>query len=241
MSSIIQNAQRIGNFTSSEIYSLMITGKGLNGFGTKAITYITKKNLERKLGRCISTDVATRPMLWGSFLEQRVFNMLEYGYELVSQQTDCHPTIECWSGSKDLIVQGEKIGDIKCYQPENFAEYSDVLMEKNVEKLKEFFPKEYWQLVSNAIINDVPRAEAIAYMPYQSELDEIRKEADDYDGADYNKYTWIINADDAELPYLPDDGYYNNINRFEFEVPQEDIKALTDRVLLAETMLIRIK
>lgn len=241
MSSIIENMERIGNFTSSEIHHLIKTGKGLNGFGSTAITYITKKNLERKLGRSISTDVATRPMLWGTFLEQRVFELLEYGYELVSNQTDSHPTIECWSGSKDLIVPGVKIGDIKCYQPENFAEYSDILMEKDIEKLKDFFPKEYWQLVSNAIINNVPNAEAIAYMPYKSELDQIRAMVDEYDKPDHYKYSWIIEAEDAALPYLPDGGYYNNLNRFEFEVPQADIDLLTEKVKLAETMLIRIK
>ena len=38
-------------------------------------------------------------------------------------------------------------------------------MAKDAELFKKEFPKEYWQLCSNAIINDVPKVESIAFMP----------------------------------------------------------------------------
>lgn len=241
MSSIIENVNRIGNYTSGKIYKLMANGKGVNGFGALAITYIEEKNLERKLGRSISTDAYSRDMAWGSFLEKQVYNYLEFGYNLVSKETFTHSAIPYWSGSPDLIMPGKKIGEIKCYQPKNFAKYADVLMQQNAELLKTECPEEYWQCVSNAIINKVPTAEAIAYMPYESELPIIAEMAADYDEADQWKYRFIYESDKSALAYLPDYGYYKNLNRFEFEVPQADIDLLTERVKLAGTMLTGLK
>lgn len=239
MSSITENPNRIGNFTSSNIFKLLATGKGENGFGTPAITYIEETNIERKLGRSIETDAYSKDMAWGIFLEQRVFDMLDFEYELQSQTTDLHPSISFWAGSKDLIIKGVKIGDIKCYQPKNFAKYTDAITKANIAFLKDTFPKEYWQLVSNAIINNVPNAEAISYMPYLSELPELREAAENYDDSDQWKYRFIAESPDSSLAYLPDGGYYKNLNRFEFVIPQADKELLTSCVLKAGKMLIR--
>jgi hypothetical protein len=235
---IIENKERECNFTSSKIFHLTKPGKGENGFCATALSYIEEKNLERKLGRSIDTGAYSRDMAWGVFLEKRVFDKLEYGYELVSNKTVMHPSIKYWSGSTDLIFPLKKIGEIKCYQPKNFAKYTDVLLQKDIELLKTEFPQEYWQMVSNSIINKVPNAEAISYMPYQSELPEIREMAEYLDSPDQWKYRFIAESEDSSLAYLPDNGYYKNLNRFEFEVPQEDKDFLTERVLLAGSMLI---
>ena len=44
--SILNNEIRNGNFTSSEIVALTKKGKGANGFGSAAITYIEECNME---------------------------------------------------------------------------------------------------------------------------------------------------------------------------------------------------
>lgn len=236
--SIIENINRPGNFSSSEIFKLTTTGKGENGFGAPAITYIKEKNFERKLGRCVKTEVYTRPMAWGSFIERYVFDeKLGFEYELHSKTTDTHPYIPYWVGSKDLIVPGEKIGEIKCYEPKNFAEYTDVLLKGDLELFKTQFPQEYWQCISNAIINEVESAEAISFIPYRSELALIREIAANYDGDDAWKYSFICERDDVELPFIPDNGYYKNLNRLEFKIPQSDIDFLTAKVIKAGKML----
>ena len=74
-------------------------------------------------------------------------------------------------------------------------------------------------------------------MPYFSELEDIRTMAENYDGGDQWKYRFIVESPDAELPYLPDGGYYKNLNKFEFEVPKEDKDFLTERVELAIELL----
>jgi hypothetical protein len=235
---IIENKNRIGNFTSSKIFHLTKSGKGENGFGATAITYIKETNIERKLGRSIDTGAYSKDMAWGSFLEHRVFDKMEYGYLLCSDETKLHPSISYWAGTTDLIIPKIKIGEIKCYQPKHFAEYTDAILTQDVKYLKENCPEEYWQIVSNSIINNVAIGEAISYMPYQSELDELRELAEYYDGDDQWKYRFIAESPDSSLAYLPDNGYYKNLNRFEFEVPQEDKDFLTERVKLAGSMLI---
>lgn len=237
---MINNAIRVGNFTSSEIWKLMVTGKGENGFGAAAITYIKEKNLERKLGRTVKTEAYSKAMAWGNLIERYVFEeKLGMEYEIHSKTTDVHPTIDFWSGSKDLIVSGKKIGEIKCYEPKNFAVYTDALLTGDPEKIKTECPEEYWQIISNAIINQVPKGEGITYIPYRSELPLIRDYAMNYDGNDQWKYRYIAESENEALPFIPDGGYYKDLNRFEFIVPLRDIDELTHKVLLAGTMLIK--
>jgi len=241
MSSIIENVNRVGNFTSSCISKLTKSGKGLHGFGAAAITYIEEVNLERKLGRSVEVEAYSRDMAWGSFLETRVEKMLGFGYNIVSQETSLHPEIEYWAGSTDFIIPAKLIAELKCYKPKNFAAYTDALLTNDINIIRDECPEEYYQAISNAIINGVPEAELISYMPYQSELDEIREAAEDYDGADQWKYRFIAESPDSALSYLPDDGYYKNLNIFHFTVPQEDIDMLTEKVIKAGQMLIERK
>lgn len=225
---MLENKNRIGNFTSSQIYKLC-------GAPAPIKTYVAKKNLERKLNTSIETEAYSQPMAWGTFLEQRVHEFLGLDYILCSNETDVHPTISSWAGSKDFIVKGKKVAELKCYQLENFALYTDAILSKDVKFIKEEFPKEYWQAVSNAIINNVKVAELISYCPFESELPEIKDMALNYSGDDAWKYRFIYESN--ALPCIKDGGFYNNLNTFSFEVPKEDIDFLTNRVLESQKKL----
>jgi hypothetical protein len=135
---MIQNANRIGNFTSSEIAALMTFGsrpmtdeelaahkkefpksrkKNIESWpGEKAITYIAECNMERRLGRSVSEESTARPLMWGKLNEKRVFEMLGLEYTLCSQETMMHPDFDCWSGSPDgeKFDEGKTVMDIKC-------------------------------------------------------------------------------------------------------------------------------
>ena len=216
------NEIRNGNFTSSQIFRLC-------GTPSVAKTYIAKKNIERRLNDSIEGEAYSQAMAWGNFLEQRVHDLLGFDYILCSDETDQHPTIKTWVGSKDFVVPWKRISELKCYQLENFVLYTDALISRDIELLKKEFTKEYWQGVSNAIINQVPNAELISYCPFESELPEIVEMARDYIGSDMWKYRFIY--ENTSLPCIKNDGYYNNLNRFEFEVPKEDIEFLTNKVI----------
>jgi len=239
---------RIGNFTSSEIVALTKLAKDGKSFGTAALTYIEEKNMERRLGRSLDSESNARPLTWGKLIEKRVFDLLGIEYSLTSEETISHPSISCWSGSPDGTKENTVI-DIKCpITLKSFCQLVDVIYGDKpysgidaIDIIRGNHPsgeKYYWQLVSNAILTSSKYAELIVYVPYKSELEAIRELANNYDGTDQRNYAWINFADDNELPYLNDGGYYKNLNVIRFEVPESDKIVLTEKVLQAQKLLI---
>lgn len=245
------NSIRIGNFTSSEIVALTTKDRTGKGFGKPALTYIEEKNIERRLGRSIDSEAVARALSWGKLNERRVHDLLGIDYKLCSTETIDHPSIPFWKGSPDFIRYFEDpadntVVDAKCpltlkafchivdaWQANGLEGFWEVVSGSN--KVGEQY---YWQLVSNAILTGCDYAELIVYVPYQSELDAIRDMAMQWDEPDQHNYKWIAYAADDEMPYLIEGGYYKNINKFRFRVPDEDKALLTDLVLQAGELLI---
>lgn len=237
MSSIVTNKDRVGKFTSSEIHKLIKGGRGKDAVWSVAgLTYIRHKRQERKRKRSLSLDAYSRAIAWGHFMELRVFDLIGIEYQVTSKETAVHPDHDFWAGSCDLIVTGKKISEIKCYQPEKFCDYADCLIDKDIDRMRDDFSQEYWQIVSNAAINQVPKGEAILYQPYDSEAQEIKEMVYKYMEPDAWKYRYICDAIDS-LPFQPNDSGYPNLVSFEFEVPKEDIEFLTNRIIEAEQKL----
>lgn len=246
---MINQKLRNGNFTSSEIVALTKEGKTKGTLGAPAITYIEETNFERKLGRCLTEDINARPLTWGKLVEIIVFGKLGLEYILTSNETVQHPTIPYWVGSKDGIKydEGKTIIDIKApLTLKSFCQLVDCLY-KGLEGLTAMQyirdnhkdgEKFYWQLVSNAVIDNAKYAELIVYMPYQSELEEIKTLAQNASGEHMIRHYWIAMATDDDLPFLVDGGFYKNINIIRFEVPQKDKEFLTQCVKRAGEMLI---
>lgn len=235
--SITENHNRIGCFTSSKIFNLMKEGTKKGTPGKPFFTYIQEKKFERKLKRSISTDVSTRPMLWGSFLEARVHNMIGMGYRHVFDETLQHPKYDFWSGSPDFINDTDDVVcDSKCPQPKAFCELVENCS-KGLESFKENHEDYYWQLVSNALITGKNNIELIGYMAYESELEEIRAEVENADLEEPWKYRFITESLKAELAYLPDDSEYKNLNIFRFPLDKGDAILLENKVVAASILL----
>lgn len=245
------DAIRIGNFTSSEIAALMSNGTAKGSLGKPAITYINKKNMERRLCRELSNEVDARPLLWGKCVEPYVFkNILDTSYFYCSSLTIKHSTINGWCGTPDakrFCQQGDLNAacDIKApYTLQSFCELVDPIYNglSGIEAMNvvrenhKDGEKFYWQIVSNAILMGCDYGELIVYAPYKYELDLIRLIAQDDP-----KYWQIAKASDNELPYLLDNGHYKNKNVIRFEVPEEDKTLLTERVIAASKELIEFK
>ncbi len=251
--SILKNYFRGGNFTSSNIYKLMVKNKAKTDFGDAALTYIYEKNLERKFGMHLNNETSSKELSWGLLLEDRIFSHIGLEYTKTSTETDMHPTIGFWSGSKDGCKEVEKraVLDFKCpFTRKSFGGltlpiYCCLSGIEAMRAIVEGFEHEgieypahssgkqyYWQLVSNAIINNTDYAELIVYMPYQSELIEIYEMAKDNPSC-----RWMNYATEDEIPYIPDNGFFKNINIISFEVPKEDKELLTANVLKAGKML----
>lgn len=222
----------------------MSNGRGKDTVGAPFKSYVSEKKRERNLGRSLSLNKGNRSTAWGELIEWYVMSKyIGLNYQHYGKTTTIHPRVDYWdwAGSPDLVQTGVKVGDIKCYEPDNFTKLADVLLQQNIEVFKSEYTAEYWQLVSNACIHDVPRAEMILFMPFKSELEQIREWMDGPDApleAETWKYKFIFDSPDYELPYVPDDcEEYANFITFEFEVPIEDKAALEVRVKMAGEML----
>ena len=238
---MIANTERIGRFTSSEIHRLMSNGRKAGEPGAPFFSYIAEKEAERKLGRSLDTGGAGQSAAWGIMMEAYVyFEILNGHYLAKGKKTYIHKNHNCWAGSADLIETGVKVGDIKCYWPKNFTELADVLMQQSVDVFRAKFPKEYWQLVSNASIHGLNKAESILFMPFKSRLNHIRDwmNSEKCTEEQAHRYRFIFDSHDETLPFVPDEcEHYTELVTFEFEVPQEDFDALETRVLLAESLI----
>lgn len=242
---MIKNTHRIGNFTSSEIVALTKKDKKGTGFGAPALTYIEETNMERLLGRSISTEVDARATSWGKLLEPRVFDMLGLEYRLCSHETIVHPEFAYWAGSPDGH-KPDTTADIKApLTLKSFCQLVQPLYEgltgmDAMNKVREEHKdgeKFYWQIVSNCILQCNLYGELIVYMPYFSELEEIRIMARTHEQP--RKFSWVDYAADDELPYLIEGGYYKNLNIIRFEIPEADKKLLTECVKKAGELLVK--
>lgn len=241
---MIDNKERIGNFTNSEIWKLCASLK--NGQPSEAYyTYIKKKMYERALGRSVDMGKKTQSMTWGSFLEKYVHFNLPNEYQLMNKKSIVHPKYPFWCGAVDFIVPGVKVSELKCFEPENFASYTLALMTRDTEKIKAEHPKEYWQIIGNSVINDTPMGEGITFMPYESEMDGLRDLMQDEKylesmGLELRDLYWIHEKPNSELAVLPDDSKLKNLNIYEFEIPMSDKLFITKRVLDANKLLIKV-
>lgn len=229
------NTNRIGRFTSSQIYRLCATLK--NGKPSTAVqTYIEEVHFSRLLGRSVKTEVKTQSMKWGNLMECVLFDLLGLNYKMSHKMPILHPDLpDYWSGTPDLISTKPKVGEIKSYEPLHFAKLSKVLLTEDAEVIKENEPDAYWQVISNAMILGINTCEIIAYMPYKSELIEIIKKVEETNFLELNHLNlpdyFFLNEDNIEsLPYLPDDSKLSNVNKFEFEIPEKDKDFLFERV-----------
>jgi len=240
---MIENKERIGNFTSSNIYKLCASLK--SGESSAAYyTYIKEKMFERKMNRSLEMGAYGQSMAWGKFLEKRVNDSLPFGYQMLHKTTKLHPKFNYVSGSVDFLVPGVKIAELKCFEPKNFASYVSVLLTGDTELIKKEHPKEYWQMLNNSQIHKTPKMEAIVYMPYESEMDEIRELAENPEYlSDIGMMPWevrfIAEKPISHLAVLPNDSAFKNLNIFEFDVPVDDVIFLNKRIIDAGKLLLR--
>lgn len=226
--------------------------------GQACITYIRECNEERKLLRSIANDSNSKPTSWGKLVETRIANLLGHEYQICSDVTLDHPTIPFWKGSPDCAKddEGLTVGDIKCPMTlKSFAALVRPLYDglngmvamnalrkgwtdSNGDEWDEHpdGEKYYQQLVSNSCITGAKYGELIIYAPYKSEIQDIIDSAGDYDG-NPNEVAWLNWATPDQLPWIPDGGYYKNINIIRFEIDQRDKDLLTEKILVAGSFL----
>lgn len=225
---------RAGNFTSSQIWKLMTNDRSGKGIGARGLTYIAEKKMEARLGRQLEKETVARSATWGTFVQHRVTNtLLDMGCKPTKDIRRTHPIIKNWTGSEDYL-RSDAVGEVKCFELKNFCITHDAAR-AGYEILKKACPETFWQLISNAILNNMSKAELCLYVPYKKELNEIREEAKM--SADETVKWLAFNVNDDQLPYLMEGKYYKNLTTFSFDIDPADIEALTARIKMANKIM----
>lgn len=205
----------------------------------KFYTYVEEVAVERYLGRTSSTEVKTRPMLWGSLMEVVLFNELGLGWTMEHKNTVTHYKYgNIWSGTPDLVAK-LICAEAKCYEPKKFGSFVYALLKQDIQYLKDNFADEYWQVISNTVLTKKEKSMLITFMPKRTQLESIIKTIDETDFLEDNglkptDYYFMAKENIESLAYLPDDSKCDSINAFEFTPPKEDIKFMEDRIILFE-------
>ncbi len=225
--------------------------------GKAAVTYINQCNMERRVGRPLDGELDARATNYGKFVEPLLFSLLEGDYTYNSNDTLVHPEFDMWCGTPDgyKITENKTVVDAKCpYTLESFCKlisplYNGFQGMDAMNALRNGFTdktglfqaphadaeKYYWQLISNACIDNCTHAELIIYCPYESEISAIQAAA--VQSGNPSVY-FIANATKNALPYIKDDGFYQNINKYSFKIDQNDKDFLTETVKKAAKYLI---
>lgn len=254
---MVETVERIGRFTSSQIWKLTTLAKNGVDFGAPALTYIEEKRAERSLGRSIDLGKGSEATMWGNVMEYYCHKFeLGLEYSLVSKKTKVHPKFNFWSGSPDFR-KPKTTGDIKSNEPKRHYELTKniINVKEGLITLNEFKKLEkevYWQVVSNCILDANPIGEIIPFTPTEEQLEFIREEweVDNYVSGlnktlsehlevDFQRFHYLINKQNHNLPYIPSWSEFPNCEKFEFEVPIDDIIFLTKSVCNAEKLLMR--
>jgi len=235
----MQDDTRTATFSSSQIYRLMTNGKAAGSLGVPALKYIKQVQYEIKLGRSIQKEVEAKPLSWGNFNEPRVFRKLGSEYQYVARQGRLfHPEIKHFSGIPDFLKGYDTVSDCKClFNMEKFCDKMEAI--KTYQTFKDEFPEDFWQLVSNLILLranglQIDYIESISYVPFESELEEIRADAaltfDD-------SMKWLSWTTDAGLPWLKNGMTYQNITAARWRVDEKDVEECIERVKLCVSKL----
>lgn len=238
---------RVARLTSSNASLFMVSGKGEYGFGAGAITYINRKKKELRWGRGITLPVYKKEILWGKVWEVWVHWQLGPEYELIIDETTIHPKYIFWSGSQDFNVKidGGCISELKSFQMDNHDDYAMCLQKQDVEIFKKEFSSEYWQIVSNSCIHNTKYGEAMAFMPTEENLIEMRQLLEETDYIEKHlkddpfKYRFIVDTPLYDLAFIPPHSDVQSMVKFRFEVPISDKIALTERMIKAGQLLMR--
>jgi len=224
---------RTGTFSSSSIYKLMTNGKAKDSLGKPCLEYIQEKTFEKRLGRELSNETNVRPTSWGKLVEDVAFVQLGEVQNANEQDRLFHPDL-AWSGQPDYTTK-DTVGDIKSpYTLKSFCELYEI---NTAEELKKAKPEYYWQLVSNSILENKKYCELVIFVPYQSQLSLIRELASVITESEQNQFAWINWANDDELPYILENGYYKPLKKLKFKPIDGDKEKLIERVKMATKLL----
>jgi len=127
----------------------------------------------------------------------------------------------------------------------NHYDYVKCLQNEDVSIFRKEYASEYWQIVSNSCIHNTKYGEAIAFLPTEKNLIEMRQLLEDTDYVEKHlkddpfKYKFVWDKNIWDLGFIPNHSDFPSMVKFRFEVPINDKIALTERMIKAGKLLLR--
>lgn len=234
----------IARFTSSEIHRLMSDGRKKGEPGLPYHSFINEKRWEAEMGRPLDTSDGGKATAWGLVCERYVLeHLLGMEYVPMMDEAIIHPVIPLWSGKPDAMnTATQAVVELKCpFTLTSFCGLAEPIKRglsgidamRYIRDNHKDGEKYYWQCVSNCILTGAECVEFMFFMPTEAHLDDIRHTVQQFPLDMQYKFYWLENAHNSDLPYLIKESKYESMYKITFVPPEEDIKALTGRVLMA--------
>jgi len=181
---------RIGRFTSSEIWKLIVepktnADKEAGKLSETAMTYVQEKVAEVMTGQPKQQGYAF-PLVWGIEKEPEAVEHFEKATGLETNVVGFYPYTDHAGGSPDREIGESEILEIKC--PYDSGKQIDYLMLTDWHDLKRNFREYYWQCQANMLFAFKERCHFVTFDPRMI--------------ADNHKMTHLIipaNKEDQEL------------------------------------------
>lgn len=160
-------AIRVGRFTASEIWKLMVepktnAAKESGQLSETALTYISEKAAEVMTGQCKQQGYAF-PLVWGTEKEPEARDRFATKTGFQIEQVGFFAYTDHAGGSPDGFVNNDAILEIKC--PYDSAKQLDYLMLTDQWDLKRMCRDYYWQCQANMLFTERNLCHFVTYDP----------------------------------------------------------------------------
>lgn len=172
--------ERLGKFTASSIYELMVSGKNKDEmFGETAKSYIDEVMADRLLDPSLVADdfafenyldeasKTTKEMAWGTAYESLARETYEqlFGKTVIEAPSITHPELPCLSCSPDGLVDDDRLIEIKCpWNKKNFIKYAKQIMaDKPMIKISKQY---YWQMQAQMAVTGRSVCDFVVFHPF---------------------------------------------------------------------------
>lgn len=152
---------RAGKFTASEMWKLMTEPRSKkNEWSDTAMTYIMTKVAEEITGRVHETGPAY-PLVWGEEQEPIAKQFIQDKLGVTIKPAGFVIRNAHAGGTPDGYLSDEELLEIKC--PFNSSNHVEYLLLKTPEDLLDFKKENYYQVHTNMLFCDKPKARLISY------------------------------------------------------------------------------
>lgn len=158
---------RVGRFTSSEMWKLMVPPKGKDDKESGKLSETAMQYVSDKVAELFTGSPKVQgygfPIAWGQQYEPEAIEYFCGQTEYIHEKVGFFPFHEHAGGSPDGIINDTDILEVKC--PYDSGKQLDYLMLTDQYDLLRNFREHYWQCMSNLLFTKKEQCHFVTYDP----------------------------------------------------------------------------